>query len=169
MPVVSSWLGSAENMMYRTDEPKTEAEVRDYLHWAITSADAKTCKDYEYAVVLKSENKLIGAATLINVPINPEIGWIVHRDYWRQGFGSEIGRALLALCFDTLKLRRVIAACNDRNIGSYRVMERIGMRKEGQLVAAQPGNSALNYEWCDTLLYAMLQDEWHAYLQRGGN
>jgi len=159
-PVVYSWFNNPENMKYRTDEPKTEAEVNDYINGSIKNAEAKSCSNYEFAAQLKGENKLIGSATLINVPTNPEIGWMVHRDYWKNGYGTEIGKTLLRFCFQYLNLRRVIAACNARNIGSYKIMERIGMRREGHFVKAQSGNSVLNYEWCDQYLYAMLQEEW---------
>ena len=159
-PVVFDWLGNVENMKYRYGEPRNEAEVRDYLNWAITSAEAEERKDYEFAVVLKTDNTLIGSASLFNVPDNPEIGWMVHRNYWRQGYGTEIGETMLKLGFDVLKLRRIIAGCNARNQGSYKIMEKIKMRREAHFVKAQLGSSSLNYEWCDRYIYAMLHEEW---------
>jgi len=96
----------------------------------------------------------------MNVPDDPEIGWTVHRNYWQQGYGTEIGMTMLKFGFDTLNLRRIIAGCNARNRGSYRIMEKIGMRREAHFIKAQPGNSVLNYEWCDRFQYAILQEEW---------
>ena len=159
-PVVFDWLGNSENMKYRMGEPRSESEVRDYIKWTISNAESEDCKSYEFAVVLKSDNSLIGAATLMNVSDDPEIGWTIHRNYWRQGYGTEIGRTMLRLGFDILNLRRIVAGCNARNIGSYRIMEKIGMRREAHFIKAQPGNSALNYEWCDRFKYAILQEEW---------
>ncbi|MCL1859043.1 MAG: GNAT family N-acetyltransferase [Oscillospiraceae bacterium] len=159
-PEVFDWLGNAENMKYWMGEPKSESETRDYINWAISSSEAEDIKNYEFAVVLKSENILIGSATLINLPGDPEIGWVLHKNYWRQGYGTEIGRALLKFSFDTLGLRRIIAACNAKNRGSYRIMEKIGMRREGHFIKAQQGNSALDYEWCDRFQYAILKEEW---------
>ena len=161
-PIVFDWLNNAENMKYRTGEPRSEAEVRNYLTWAITGAEAEECNNYEFAVVFKNDNTLIGAATLMHVSDNPEIGWTIHRDYWRQGYGTEIGKTMLKLGFDILSLRRIIAGCNARNEGSYKIMERIGMRREAHFVKAQLGNSALNHEWCDRFQYAILQEEWAA-------
>jgi len=159
-PAAFGWLSDAETMKYRMDEPKDEAGVQDYLNWAITSAEAEICKNYEFAVVLKDNNTLIGSATLMNVPDKAEIGWMVHRDYWKQGYGTEIGGTLLKFGFESLNLHRIFAACNAGNIGSYKVMERIGMRREGHFIKIQPGNSILNNEWCDRYLYAMLREEW---------
>ena len=159
-PIVFDWLGDAENMKYRYGEPRSEAETRDYIRWAISSAEADECTNYEFAVALKADNSLIGAATLMHVPENPEIGWTLHRDYWRQGYGTEIGETMLRLGFGVLGLRRVIAGCNARNRASYRIMEKIGMRREAHFIESQPGNSALNHEWCDRFQYAILRDEW---------
>jgi len=161
-PVVYDWLGNAENMKYRKGEPRSEEETHQYLNWAMSSAAADECTNFEYAVVLKETGELIGAASLYNLAVEPEIGWSVHRKYWRQGFATEMGKVLLHLGFDMLGLRRIIAGCNARNQASYRIMERIGMRKEAHFVKAQLGNSALNHEWCDRFQYAILREEWKA-------
>ncbi|MDR1020185.1 MAG: GNAT family N-acetyltransferase [Synergistaceae bacterium] len=158
--VVFDWLSNSENMKYRRGEPRNEADVRGYLNWAIANADAEECKNFEFAVVLKTDNSLIGAATLMNLPDDPEIGWTLHRNYWRHGYGTEIGRTMLRLGFDTLALRRIIAGCNALNRGSYRIMELIGMRREARFIKAQRGGSALGNKWCDRLQYAILQEEW---------
>ena len=160
--IVFDWRSNAENMKYRSGEPRSEAETRDYLNWAITNAEAEECTNYEYAVALKSDNILIGAAALIHLSDEPEIGWLIHRNYWRQGYGTEIGRTMLKLGFDIINLRRIIAGCNAKNIGSYRIMEKIGMRREAHFIKAQLGNSKLNNEWCDRFQYAILQEEWLA-------
>ena len=158
--VVFDWMGNAENMKYRRGEPGTEAETHGYINWAISSADAEHCENYEYAVELLDSGALIGAATLMHTSTAPEIGWTLHRNYWRQGFGTEIGRAMLKLGFDKLDLRRIVAGCNAENSGSYRIMEIIGMRREAIFVKAQTGGAALNNRWCDRYQYAVLQEEW---------
>jgi RimJ/RimL family protein N-acetyltransferase len=159
-PIVFDWLSDIETMKYRRGEPRSAAEVRDYLSWAISNADAEECENFEYAVVLKSDGSLIGAATLMNLPNDPEIGWTVHRNYWQQGYGTEFGGAMLRLGFDILDLRRIIAGCNARNHGSYRIMEKIGMRREAHFIKAQHGGKALNNEWCDRFQYAILREEY---------
>ena len=157
--VVFDWANNAENMKYR-EEPLNESQARGYLNWLISNTNAEEITHCEYAVVRKSDNKLIGSATLMHLPDNPEIAWTLHRDYWRQGYGTEMGKTLLRLGFDILGLRRIIAGCNARNQGSYRIMEKIGMRREAHFVKAQQGNSALNHEWCDRLQYAILAEEY---------
>ena len=165
-PIVFDWLSDAETMKYRKGEPRNKAEVRDYMDWAMSNAEADECSNFEYAVVLKENNILIGAATLMNVSDAPEVGWTIHRNYWKQGYGTEIGETMLKLGFDTLKLHRIIAGCNARNEGSYKIMERLGMRREAHFIQSQLGNSALNNAWCDRFLYAILREEYE--LKTGG-
>jgi len=95
----------------------------------------------------------------------PELGRNVHRNCWRQGYGAEIGRTMLRLGFDILNLRRITAACNARNEASYRIMEKIGMRREAHFIKAQLGSDILNNEWCDKFQYAILREEWEASRQ----
>lgn len=168
LPVFADWRGNLENNKYRISEPRSEAETLDYLNFLISKSNEEDCTYFGFAVVLKENSTLIGAAFLYNLPDNPnfpnspEVGWELHRDYWRQGYGTEMGKTLLMLGFGILGLRRITTCCNAKNIGSYRIMEKIGMRREAHFIKAQRGNSALNYEWCDRFQYAILQEEWIA-------
>ena len=160
-PVVFDWLNNCENMKYRSSEPKTEEEAHQYLDWAISCAEQENCINFRYAVILKDTHELIGSCELYYTNKDPaELAWELHRNYWRKGYGTEIGLTLLKLGFATLKLRRIVADCNTLNVGSYRIMEKIGMRREAHYVKCYRGNSMLNHIWCDKYLYAILQEEW---------
>ncbi|HEX9338943.1 MAG TPA: GNAT family protein, partial [Pseudonocardiaceae bacterium] len=76
----------------------------------------------------------------------------------RQGFGTEVAPTLLRLGFDGAKFHRITGRCDARNVGSYRVLERAGMRREAHLRE----NEFVKGEWVDELIYAMLATEWHA-------
>jgi RimJ/RimL family protein N-acetyltransferase len=88
-----------------------------------------------------------------------EIGWLVDPAYAGQGLATEAARALLALCFDGLGLRRVTAAAFADNAASVRVMEKLGMRQEGRGV-----REALHRElgWVDGVNAALLAEEWRS-------
>ena len=58
-----------------------------------------------------------------------EIGWVVARDRWGQGIGTELGRQALAAA-GSLGLRRVVAFTRHDNLASRRVMDKLGMRYE---------------------------------------
>jgi RimJ/RimL family protein N-acetyltransferase len=85
-----------------------------------------------------------------------EIGYCLRRDLWRQGLMTEAARALIDVGFRALGLHRVVATCNTENAGSFRVMEALGMRREGGWFRDQ----RVKGEWRNTYLYAVLAEEW---------
>jgi RimJ/RimL family protein N-acetyltransferase len=87
-----------------------------------------------------------------------ELGWILHRDHWKRGLGTEFGGALIKYGFEELKLRRIFAPCAAVNYGSYRVMERNGMRREA--VHRKAFWSRVDKEWIDQAVYAILAEEY---------
>ncbi len=162
-PVFYDMLSDLENMKYRSSDSKSAEDVQQYIEWGIHCAEQSPCVNYRYAVILKETGETIGSCELAFTDKDPaELAWELHRDYWRQGYGTEIGRTLLKLGFEVLGLRRIIADCNTLNKGSYGIMEKIGMRREGHHLKCCRGNKAMNYEWCDKYLYAILQEEYLA-------
>ena len=145
-----------ENMRYRRDGVKNEAETRKYMEWVISEANAKERKEFWLAAVRKTDNVLIGEAILRNIHETPELGWLVDKNHCRQGYGTEIGNSLLKYGFERLKSHRIISACFTDNHSSYRLMEKLGMRREAHFIkSVLRGN-----EWCDRFQYAILRDEW---------
>ena len=159
--VFNDMLSSLENMKYRSSEPKNKEEVKQYIDWGIKCAEQVPCINYRYAVVLKETGETIGSCELAYTDKDPaELAWELHRNYWRRGYGTEIGKTLLKLGFEILGLRRIIADCNTLNQGSSGIMEKIGMRREAHFVKCYQGNSALNNQWCNKYLYAILKEEY---------
>ena len=72
-----------------------------------------------------------------------EVGYVVHPDHAGRGYATEATRPLLAVAFDALRLHRVIGRTEGRNIGSARVLEKLGMRREAHLVE----NEFVKDEW----------------------
>lgn len=95
--------------------------------------------------------------------VEAEIGWSFNPVDGGQGYASEAVSCVLDLCFGPLGLRRVVAECFVDNEPSWRLMERIGMRREGYGV-----QSGLHREgqWLDSMSYAILADEWLARSER---
>ncbi|GAB2885392.1 GNAT family N-acetyltransferase [Nocardioides pacificus] len=90
--------------------------------------------------------------------VQAEIGFGLHPDHVGHGYATEAVRALLRICFVDLGLRRVTANCFADNERSWRLMERIGMRRELHTVRESLHRSG---EWLDGYGYALLADEWH--------
>lgn len=163
IPAVHDYANSAENTVYMVWGPNTLAETQAFVEMAILKAEEDPCANYQYAAVLKHSGKLVGACNLLVCQNEAEIGWILHRDYWKQGLGAEMGKAMLAHGFDELGLRRIIAHCDAENYGSYRVMEKIGMRREGLFLESRPACKTSGKPYGDELLYAILKGEWETY------
>jgi len=85
-----------------------------------------------WAVVYKKHRKLIGHCGLKFLENTPEvqIGYLLLKDYWRRGLGTEAAAAVLKYGFDVVKLERIVAIAKPENIASRRVMEKVGMKYE---------------------------------------
>ena len=86
-----------------------------------------------------------------------EIGYVFDPGSAGQGYATEAGEALLRIAFEGVGVRRVIAQCSADNRPSWRLMERLGMRREELSVKAELHRSG---EWVDAMTYALLRDEW---------
>ncbi|WP_270888323.1 GNAT family N-acetyltransferase [Pedococcus sp. 5OH_020] len=86
-----------------------------------------------------------------------EIAWVLDPDVTGQGYATEAARELLTICFDDLGLRRVTATCFADNVPSWRLMERIGMRRESHAVQDALHRTG---RWMDTFIYAALPRDW---------
>jgi RimJ/RimL family protein N-acetyltransferase len=91
--------------------------------------------------------------------VQAELGWVLDPAYGGRGYATEAVRALLRVCFEDLGLRRVVALCFYDNEASWRLMERVGMRREAHNVRDSLHRSG---EWIDGLVYALLAEEWRA-------
>lgn len=158
---VHSYASIAENIQYMVWGPNEESHTKAFISQAIAKSKEISCSNYQYAAVLKSSGKLIGACDIaIWGEDEAGIGWILHRDYWKQGFGTEMGSRILEFGFEELRLHRIVAHCDTENYGSYRVMERIGMRREGCFIEGRTANKFSDKRYGDEYSYAILRDEW---------
>ena len=98
----------------------------------------------------------VGVKRLSEVNQDAEIGWTFHPDYWGQGYAKEAAAALMDYCFEHLNLHRIISICDARNTASYKLMERLGMRREAHHIKSCYNKG----EWTDDLVYAVLREEW---------
>lgn len=88
-----------------------------------------------------------------------EIGWALDPAHQGLGLAAEAVAELLAIAFEGLGLRRVTANCFADNEPSWRLMERLGMRREAYNVGDTLHRDG---EWYDGLVYALLADEWRS-------
>ena len=119
------------------------------------------------AVVLKDANRLIGNLYFAPGEFDTwELGYVFHDQYWGRGYAAEACRALLTERFAEGNVRRVIAMCNPDNAASWRLLERLDMRREGHLRKNVWFFKDENGQpiWQDTYEYAILREEWQKNL-----
>jgi [ribosomal protein S5]-alanine N-acetyltransferase len=146
--------------------PNTPEETRTFLTRVIAQQSELPRLEFGFAVEHSASGRVIGSAAL-HLRDGPnrtaELGYCLAAAHWRQGYISEAARALLDAAFGPLDLHRVFATCDTRNTGSFGVMEKIGMRREGELLL----DRQVKGEWRDTYIYAVLAREWAASAQSG--
>lgn len=146
---------------YTEWEPfRTISSAEWLIHWAVTASEQEPRTIFAWAIRWRNTEttKLLGIATLtIRNPSLREasIGYILDRTSWGCGVATEAARAVLNLAFRELGLHRVTGSCCPENVGSARVLEKIGMRYEGCLLQ----NNWEKGQWRDTALYALLECE----------
>lgn len=138
--------------------PNTPEDTHDVLNDRIGKQRIWPRHEVDLAIELSAEKKVIGSISLAIQRDDHRIasfGYALNRRYWGQGYATEAADALLSRAFQKLNLHRVWATCDARNLASRRVMERVGMRREG----AFRGDVFQKGEWRDSLLYAKLDGE----------
>jgi RimJ/RimL family protein N-acetyltransferase len=88
-----------------------------------------------------------------------ELGWTLDPAHGGRGYATEAVAELLRICFEDLGLRRVTALCFADNTASWRLMERVGLRREAHNVRDSLHRSG---QWLDGYAYALLAEEWRA-------
>lgn len=114
---------------------------------------------FQMAIELGETGELVGDCGL-HTPADrlgqAEIGFTLAPEHQGRGYATEAINCLLAYVFDQLGKHRVIAITDARNAPAARVLERVGMRREGHFIE----NVWFKGEWGDEYLYALLEQEW---------
>jgi len=117
------------------------------------------------AVVLKSNDKVIGNLYFNHIEpkhfMTWEFGYVFNSNYWKKGYAYESAKKLQEYIFNELKAHRIIANCNTKNNNSWKLLEKLNMRREGHFknVAFFKKDDSDNPLWHDSFLYAILKSE----------
>ena len=84
-----------------------------------------------------------------------EIGYVLHYDYCGKGFATEALKSIIDYLFDELHIHRIQANIDPRNVSSYKLCERLGMRREAHFIK----DYWFQGEWTDSYIYGMLEDD----------
>ncbi|MEP7157856.1 MAG: GNAT family N-acetyltransferase [Chloroflexota bacterium] len=93
-----------------------------------------------WAVEHRESGRFIGRAGLMHhddwtaCAHDAEVGWVIVRDLWGQGLATEAGAAALEFGFAAKGLRRIISIAHRENAASQKVMEKLGLVREGETI-----------------------------------
>ncbi|HYJ79103.1 MAG TPA: GNAT family N-acetyltransferase [Longimicrobiaceae bacterium] len=141
----------------RGTEPETRRLVQRFVDWQQEEPRAR----YQWAVLLPEDGRLIGNGGIriqSFETMEADIGYELDPEHWGRGYASELAAALLRFGFTELGLHRITAHCVADNVGSARVLEKVGMRQEGRLRESE----WMQGRWWDRLLFGILAHEWRA-------
>lgn len=142
-------------------EERTEADVKAWLDMFLDWQGEQPRQRFQLAIELAGGGGLLGnCGVRIRDPEVPEgdLGYELAPSVWGHGYATEAARALLQFAFTELRLHRVWAHIVSENTASAHVLEKLGMAQEGHLRE----NQYFKRRYWDTLIYAMLEDEWRS-------
>ena len=137
--------------------PNTEQDSRAHVTRAMAAAAEVPRSTWELAVVERHGDGLVGGIGLTVKPRHRSgfLGYCLHSRVWRRGYATEAARAVLQLGFESFGLHRIWTTCDVDNGASSRVLEKVGMRREGTL----RHNLRVRGTWRDHHLYAVLASD----------
>jgi RimJ/RimL family protein N-acetyltransferase len=152
------YMSLKETYRFERGEPMTLEEAK------------KTCREFSgerkfWAVTLKDSGKLIGNVSF--TPYRPlefntwNLGYIFNPSFQNKGFASEAARAVVVYAFRVMKVHRIVGHCSPDNTPSWKVLEKVGMKKQGMSRKDFPVRTDASGKtvWLDSLEYDMIEED----------
>ena len=158
LPDVNRWLGLAPDTIEAFRERYLDPERLAAMHILELLPDDGTAPVPIGDIMIKlgdawAQLEVADAAK----DVEAELGWVLDPAHTGRGYATEAIRAVIDVCFGPLGLRRVHAGCFADNEPSWRLMERLGMRREEFSRKTALHRSG---EWLDGMSYGILAEEW---------
>jgi len=138
---------------------RTTADAQAFVQLFLDFQAVQPRTKFQLAITLKTTGQLIGNCGLRLKSANAieaDIGYELSPDHWSSGYATEAAQAMVNLGFTQFRLHRISSWCIADNEGSMRVLEKVGMNLEGRMRE----NEYFKNRYWDTLLYAILENEW---------
>jgi RimJ/RimL family protein N-acetyltransferase len=133
-------------------------ELRPFLSGDVDAVQATPLRTLSLAIEHQESRRVIGTVGLALAQSefgDASIGFCMNREFWGRGLAPEAARALLDWAVEEFRLHRIYATCRPDNHGSARVLEKLGMEREGRLRK----NIKVDGQWRDSLLYASIDSK----------
>ncbi|MBY0122981.1 GNAT family N-acetyltransferase [Bacillus sp. S/N-304-OC-R1] len=139
--------------------PYPKGSARSFIENVLEAE--KEGKTATYAIVRKEDSSLIGLVGIRPVAEHKraELGYWVGKPFWGKGYGTEASKLIIKYGFEVLKLNRIYALAFTDNPGSWRIMEKCGMKHEGIL----RNHVMKENKPVDLTYYSILRDEYSSH------
>ena len=163
-----SYWSDLEFARYLPRGPLTEESVSDFVERVLSGRHSRPRRYFRFAITLKEDGRFVGDCVCrISDPENREdlsriigqayIGYFLAKEFWGQGYATEVAKTLLSFGFQKLGLVRIWAWCDTENLASIRVLEKVGMKREGHFRRSVDHRG----KWRDCFVHGILHDEWN--------
>lgn len=150
-PEVTKWL-SFETYL-------TKDEAVDRLKF-LKDSYKEIKKPINWAIEYKENGKMIGGIDYVGFNFRDkcgEIGYCLNKDYWNKGIMTEAVKEVIKFGFEKMDLQRAEIRCDERNVPSYKVMEKAGLKYEGTLRKSKYWKG----EYRSIKVYSILKEEYY--------
>lgn len=146
-------------LRYNEWDSRTPEQVRGFIQMFLDHQKQDPRYKFQFAITLRPSGQFIGNCGVRKDSVEAregDIGYELDSRYWGKGYATEAAQAVLDFGFSQLKLQRISAWCIADNIGSARVLEKLGMR----LKIRNREHQYFKGRWWDTLSYTISREEW---------
>lgn len=143
---------------YLAVDPATPETARQFVSEAISQRRRRERTKFALVAELKPGGAFVGVGGIRLTGEDREMtfGYLISPHFWGRGLGAELAGRLLQFGFQDLDAHRIIATTDVENSHSIRILETLGMSREGRLREHQ----LVRGQWRDSYLYSMLEEEW---------
>ncbi|QYJ07282.1 GNAT family N-acetyltransferase [Qipengyuania flava] len=156
---------NSENVMARLGGPKElhETQAKHARQMALYAREG-----FSFLFMIeKATGEMVGHCGMKRVD-NPnapnqgdhEVGWLVREDRWRRGLAEEAMRAVLDWAFTRVGAPHVVALTSEANVGSWKLMGKLGMVRRKDLDFSDP---AYPPEDNPTIQYSLTKEQWETH------
>ena len=138
--------------------PNSEEDTRNFIQMSIEQGSKESRRFFDVPIILKETHLIVGC---IGMRVSSflhkkaDMGYWIKKELWGQGFATEATLGILNFGFQKLKMNKIYATADPENPASIRVLEKIGMKKEGYLKE----DMCIRGEYRNSVLMAILKKE----------
>ncbi len=130
--ILSAYAGVSEAVKYLSWPKKnSEDEVKEFIERVFLGWEMQD--SFTWVVTLRETASIVGCIAFRPQRTGYEIGYVLSPNYWAKGLGTELVERMIEVAFEDNAIHRVWAYCDTENLASVRLLEKVGMSREGLL------------------------------------